>query len=107
MGKIFSAGGVIAMPTDTVQSLFRKAGVYTDHCQSVPIAHQIQRIYERDLTSHVFPGDTDAGQSFVHLDDAVVPPGDQKERDEDGRRRQPATVRRRRRVRLRCSTGLG
>jgi nucleoside-diphosphate-sugar epimerase len=51
--------------------LLRLAGVYTDDCQSVPIAHQIQRIYERDLTSRVFPGDTDAGQSFVHLDDAV------------------------------------
>lgn len=51
--------------------MLRLAGVYTDDCQSVPIAHQIQRIYEKDLTSHVFPGDTDAGQSFVHLDDAV------------------------------------
>lgn len=51
--------------------MLRLAGVYTDDCQSIPIAHQIQRIYERDLTSHVFPGDTDAGQSFVHLDDAV------------------------------------
>ena len=51
--------------------MLRLAGVYTDDCQSIPIAHQLQRIYERDFTSHVFPGDTDAGQSFVHLDDAV------------------------------------
>lgn len=51
--------------------LLRIAGVYDDGCHSVPIAHQIQRIYERRLTSHVFPGDTSHGQSFVHLDDVV------------------------------------
>jgi nucleoside-diphosphate-sugar epimerase len=52
--------------------LLRIAGVYTDRCQSVPIANQIQRIYERRLTSKVFPGDTSRGQSMVHLDDVVA-----------------------------------
>jgi len=47
----------------------RIAGVYTDSCDSIPIAQQIQRIYENQLTSHVFPGDTSLGQAFVHLDD--------------------------------------
>jgi nucleoside-diphosphate-sugar epimerase len=51
--------------------LLRIAGVYTDRCESIPIAHQIQRIYERRLTSKVFPGDISAGQAFVHLDDVV------------------------------------
>jgi nucleoside-diphosphate-sugar epimerase len=51
--------------------LLRIAGVYTDRCESLPLAHQIQRIYERRLTSKVFPGDTSTGQSFVHLDDVV------------------------------------
>jgi nucleoside-diphosphate-sugar epimerase len=51
--------------------LLRIAGVYTDRCQSIPIAHQIQRIYEGRLTAHVFPGDINTGQSFVHLDDLV------------------------------------
>jgi nucleoside-diphosphate-sugar epimerase len=51
--------------------LLRLAGVYTDRCESVPIANQIQRIYERRLTSKVFPGDISRGQSFVHLDDIV------------------------------------
>lgn len=51
--------------------LLRLAGVYTDQCQSIPLAHQIQRIYERRLTARVFPGDTTTGQSFVHLDDVV------------------------------------
>jgi nucleoside-diphosphate-sugar epimerase len=51
--------------------LLRIAGVYTDRCESIPLANQIQRIYERRLTSRVFPGDTSRGQSFVHLDDLV------------------------------------
>src|SRR5918996_886022 len=51
--------------------LLRIAGVYTDRCESVPVANQIQRIYERRLTSKVFPGDTSRGQSFVHLADVV------------------------------------
>jgi nucleoside-diphosphate-sugar epimerase len=51
--------------------LMRIAGVYDDDCQSIPIAHQIQRIHERRLISRVFPGDTSHGQAFVHLDDVV------------------------------------
>lgn len=49
----------------------RISGVYDDFCHSLPLAHQIQRIYERQLTSRVFPGDTAHGQSFLHLDDLV------------------------------------
>lgn len=51
--------------------LLRIAGVYTDRCHSIPLAHQMQRIYERWLTSHVFPGATAHGQAFLHLDDLV------------------------------------
>lgn len=51
--------------------LLRIAGVYDDQCHSLPLAHQIQRIYERQLTSRVFPGDVAHGQSFVHLEDLV------------------------------------
>lgn len=49
----------------------RVAGVYNDQCHSIPLSHQIQRIYERTLTSHLFPGDPSHGQSFVHLEDLV------------------------------------
>lgn len=49
----------------------RIAGVYTDRCESIPIAHQIQRIYEKQFTGHVYPADTSRGQAFVHLDDLV------------------------------------
>jgi nucleoside-diphosphate-sugar epimerase len=49
----------------------RIAGVYDDQCHSIPLAHQIQRIYERKLISRVFPGSTAHGQPFVHLDDLL------------------------------------
>jgi nucleoside-diphosphate-sugar epimerase len=49
----------------------RIAGVYTETCDSIPISHQIRRIYEKKLTSRVFPGDVSTGQSFVHVDDLV------------------------------------
>ncbi len=51
--------------------VLRIAGVYDDDCHSIPLAHQIQRIYERRLTSHVFPGHISHGQAFIHLDDLV------------------------------------
>jgi len=49
----------------------RIAGVYDDESHSIPLANQMQRIYERTLTSKVFPGDISRGQAFVHLDDVV------------------------------------
>jgi nucleoside-diphosphate-sugar epimerase len=51
--------------------LLRVAGVYTDTCDSIPLARQMQRICERRLTGYVYPGDLSHGQAFVHLDDAV------------------------------------
>ena len=51
--------------------ILRVAGVYDDRGHSPPLANQMQRIYERTLTSHLFPGDVTHGQAFVHLDDVV------------------------------------
>jgi nucleoside-diphosphate-sugar epimerase len=51
--------------------LLRMAGVYDNRCHSIPLAHQIQRIYERRLTSRVFPGNTAHGQAYLHLDDLI------------------------------------
>ena len=51
--------------------LLRIAGVYDDGCHSIPLAHQIQRIYEGDLTSRVYSGSTAHGQSFMHMDDLL------------------------------------
>lgn len=52
--------------------ILRIAGVYDDRCHSIPLAHQIQRIFERKLTSHVFPGDISHGQAFLHLEDPLA-----------------------------------
>jgi nucleoside-diphosphate-sugar epimerase/uncharacterized membrane protein len=49
----------------------RIAGVYTDHVQPPTLAHQIQRIYERQFTSRVFAGTISHGQSFIHIDDLL------------------------------------
>jgi UDP-glucose 4-epimerase len=49
--------------------ILRLSGVYNEEGNSIPISHQIQRIYEKDLTSHFFPGDLLHGNSFVHLND--------------------------------------
>lgn len=52
-------------------TLLRIAGVYTGFGKQPTLVHQIQRIYEQDFKSFFFPGDSEAGQSMVHLDDAV------------------------------------
>jgi len=49
----------------------RIAGVYSDKGDSIPITNQIQRIYEKQFTSHFFSGDTTHGASFVHIEDVV------------------------------------
>ncbi|HEY0846955.1 MAG TPA: NAD-dependent epimerase/dehydratase family protein [Noviherbaspirillum sp.] len=51
--------------------ILRIAGVYTDQCEVPSLANQIQRIYERQMLSRVFPGDPTHGQSFVHVDDVA------------------------------------
>jgi nucleoside-diphosphate-sugar epimerase len=51
--------------------VLRIAGVYDTGCHSPPLANQIQRIFERKLISHVFPGDPSHGQAFVDLADVV------------------------------------
>jgi nucleoside-diphosphate-sugar epimerase len=51
--------------------MMRIAGCYDDECHSIPISNQIQRIYEGQFASHVFPGDITHGTSFLHLDDLI------------------------------------
>lgn len=52
--------------------ILRLAGVYDERCHSPMLAQQIARIYEATLESHLFPGDEDRGQPFIHMDDAVA-----------------------------------
>jgi nucleoside-diphosphate-sugar epimerase len=52
--------------------ILRIAGVYNDLCDSIPLAQQIQRFYEHDITAYLFPGKVTAGrQVFVHNEDVV------------------------------------
>ena len=55
--------------------ILRLSGVYNEEGNSIPIGHQIQRIYEKDVTSRFFPGDLLHGNAFLHLndlDDALI-----------------------------------
>jgi nucleoside-diphosphate-sugar epimerase len=51
--------------------LLRISGVYGDRCHSIPLAHQIQRMNERQLTRWFYSASTAHGQSFMHLADLV------------------------------------
>jgi len=63
------------------------AGLYDDRTAVPTLSHQIARIYERRFKSHVFSGDTKAGQSFIHIDDMlelIVHAVDRRDRLEPG-----------------------
>ena len=51
--------------------LLHLAGLYDDGTAVPTLAHQIARIYEREVKGHVYAGDTDAGQAFIHIDDML------------------------------------
>lgn len=51
--------------------LLRLAGVYDEGGHSIPLSHQIQRIYEKQFTSHFFSGDTSHGNVFLHMEDLL------------------------------------
>jgi nucleoside-diphosphate-sugar epimerase len=51
--------------------LVRLAAVYDDCCHYPPLAQQVQRILERKVASHIFPGDMSHGRAYVHAEDVV------------------------------------
>lgn len=51
--------------------ILRIAGCYDEECNCVPISQHISRIYEKQLASIVFPGNSDNGVPFTHFDDFV------------------------------------
>jgi nucleoside-diphosphate-sugar epimerase len=71
VSKVKSEKVLHAERKDLPVLVLRIAGVYNDQGSSIPIAHHIQRIYEKQLTSHFFPGDVSHGNPYVHLDDLV------------------------------------
>ncbi len=61
---------IIRREADAVPTvILRIAGVYDEECHSLPLSQQVSRIYEKQLESYVYPGDSSHGQALVHLDD--------------------------------------
>jgi nucleoside-diphosphate-sugar epimerase len=51
--------------------ILRMAGVYDEHVTVPTMAHQMARIYERDVQSYFYSGSTLVGQAMLHRDDMV------------------------------------
>jgi nucleoside-diphosphate-sugar epimerase len=49
----------------------RLAGIYDRQCRAAFLAEQIAAIFEKRLTSRIFPGELDRGQPYLHLDDLI------------------------------------
>ncbi|MBM4251347.1 MAG: NAD(P)-dependent oxidoreductase [Deltaproteobacteria bacterium] len=47
------------------------AGVYSDACELVPLFQSIERIRRGNIQSWFFPGRTDRGLTYVHVDDVT------------------------------------
>ncbi|MBW3098162.1 NAD-dependent epimerase/dehydratase family protein [Pseudohoeflea coraliihabitans] len=63
---------IIRQEAGDIPTVFlRLAGLYDDRTAVPTLSHQIARIYERNLKSHLFSGDRDAGQAFIHLEDML------------------------------------
>ncbi len=52
-------------------TMLRLAGLYDDKTCVPTLSHQIARIYEQTLKSHLYAGDTGIGQSCIHQDDMI------------------------------------
>ncbi|MDT9600332.1 NAD-dependent epimerase/dehydratase family protein [Sphingosinicella rhizophila] len=52
--------------------LLHLAGLYDERTSVPTLAHQIARIYERDLQSHFYSGSTQVGQSMLHREDMIA-----------------------------------
>ncbi|MCB9471672.1 MAG: NAD(P)-dependent oxidoreductase [Candidatus Obscuribacterales bacterium] len=83
--KIEAEKLIKATPTDFCSVIYRIAGVYDDYCNSLPLSRQIRRIYERSVTSAVYPGDIKTHQPYIHMNDVVsaIALGIKKEFDKD------------------------
>jgi nucleoside-diphosphate-sugar epimerase len=51
--------------------VMRVAGCYDDMCHSIPIAQDIKRIYLKEFDSYFYPGNVNAGNPFLHMDDLM------------------------------------
>lgn len=51
--------------------IFRIAGCYDEECNSIPLSHQIKRIYTRSLRMNLFSGNITHGSAYLHFDDLI------------------------------------
>ncbi|UWQ22954.1 NAD-dependent epimerase/dehydratase family protein [Jannaschia sp. W003] len=64
---------IICEEAGTIRPLFlHLAGLYDEETAVPTLSHQIARVYEREIKSHVYAGDAEAGQAFVHQDDMLA-----------------------------------
>lgn len=56
---------------DMPYTLLRLAGIYDEQSCVPTLSHQIARVYERNLKSHLYAGDTGVGQAFLHKQDML------------------------------------
>jgi nucleoside-diphosphate-sugar epimerase/uncharacterized membrane protein len=52
-------------------TLLHLAGLYDEETAVPTLSHQIARIYEQDFKSHLYAGDLNAGQAFIHREDLM------------------------------------
>lgn len=50
-------------------AIIRIGGCYDEECNCIPIAQHMSRIYEKQLASYVFPGNSSNGVPYTHFDD--------------------------------------
>lgn len=62
---------VIQQEATMPYTLLRLAGLYDEQSAVPTLSHQIARIYEKNLKSHLYSGDINAGQAFVHREDMI------------------------------------
>ena len=66
-----AAEDVIRSDASMPYAILRLAGVYDQETMVPTLAHQIARIYERKLESHLYAGPLEAGQSMLHREDMI------------------------------------
>lgn len=50
----------------------RLAGAYDEWGHSIPLSHQIKRIYEKEIKGHLYSGNQEKGNPFIHLEDLIL-----------------------------------
>lgn len=71
LSKVHTEKAIHELRGNMSSVILRIAGVYDDHCSSIPISHQIQRIYENQPEAHLFSGNINHGAAFLHMDDLI------------------------------------